>query len=480
MARDASPPATQAVHTLLVVDDERSLRFSIGEWARDLGFHALEAANAAESLEQVRDNPVDVVVLDLKLGEDDGLEVLQRLREEDPSLPVIMLTGHGTVEHAVRATRLGAYDFLLKPPDLDHLAVIVQRALERARLQREVDHWRGAPERKQEMLGRSAILLRALQRLDRAARTAATVLVYGETGVGKELMAQYLHAHSPRAQGPFIPLNCSAIPEQLLESELYGHEKGAFTDAKRFKKGLFELADGGTLFLDEIGEMAPQLQAKLLRVLETRTFRRVGGSSDVTVDVRVVAATHRDLKKQVADGKFREDLYFRLNVVPIEMPALRDRAEDIPLLAEYFVARLCGELGRAPAKLSPAALEAIKAYAWPGNVRELKNLIERIVQVELPEAEHEILPEHLPPELTGTAPRPAGGGAADTASPFRSGVVLPLAEVEKMAIVHAIAVCGGNKTRAAMRLGISRQTLRTKLKEFAMEDVADDEGEPQG
>jgi DNA-binding NtrC family response regulator len=300
------------------------------------------------------------------------------------------------------------------------------------------------------------------------------VLIRGETGAGKELMAQYLHDHSARAGGPFIELNCSAIPEQLLESELYGHEKGAFTDAKRFKKGLFELADQGTLFLDEIGEMPPQLQAKLLRVLETHTFRRVGGSADVTVDVRVVAATHRELVKQVADGKFREDLYFRLNVVPIEMPPLRDRADDIPLLAEHFIARFCGELGRPPAKLHPAALEAMARYPWPGNVRELKNVIERIV---LLEADTEILHEHLPAEIVGQGSRaPSGPGGAN---PFPPGVVVPLAEIEKMAIGHALEVCGGNKTRAATKLGISRQTLRTKLKEFAMEDAADDDVEPE-
>src|SRR5437773_1865671 len=238
-------------------------------------------------------------------------------------------------ERAVRATKLGAYDFMLKPPDLDHLGVVLHRALERSRLQREVEHWRSMPLGEQSMIGESAGLKRVLQRLEKAGRSGTvTVLIQGETGSGKELMARYLHAHSARTQGPFVELNCSAIPEQLLESELYGHEKGAFTDAKRFKKGLFELADGGTLFLDEIGEMTPGLQAKLLRVLESRTFRRVGGNSDITVDVRVVAATHRDLKRGVADGKFREDLYFRLNVVPIGMPPLRERTEDIPILAD--------------------------------------------------------------------------------------------------------------------------------------------------
>jgi len=272
-----------------------------------------------------------------------------------------------------------------------------------------------------------------------------------------------------RAEGPFVELNCSAIPEQLLESELYGHEKGAFTDAKRFKKGLFELSDGGTLFLDEIGEMTGGLQAKLLHVLETRTFRRVGGSADITVDVRVIAATHRDLARAVAEGRFREDLYFRLNVVPIEVPPLRERAGDIELLGQHFIDHFCRDLGRPPVRLHPEALRTMVAYAWPGNVRELKNVIERVV---LLEAEDEIRPEHLPAELTRG---PAGPAAVAPASrPFPPGVVRPLVEIERLAIEHALGVCEGNKTRAAQLLGISRQTLRTKLKEFALGDDTED------
>ena len=470
MARGESTTQTQGARTLLVVDDERSLRFSIGEWARDVGVQPLEAADGATALELVREQSVDVVLLDLKLRDEDGMEVLKRLREEDPALPVVMLTGHGGVEHAVKATKLGAYDFMLKPPNLDHLGVVLARVLEHARLQREVEHWRQIPLGDQTLIGESPALKKVLQRLDKAGKSeTVTVLIQGETGVGKELMASYLHGHSGRANGPFIEVNCSAIPEQLLESELYGHEKGAFTDAKRFKKGLVELADGGTLFLDEIGEMSPSLQAKLLRVLENRTFRRVGGHADITVDVRVVAATHRDLKRRVADGSFREDLYFRLNVVPIVVPPLRERTEDIRPLAEHFIARFCRELGRAPARLHPDAYKGLVDYAWPGNVRELRNVIERVV---LLEAEDEILAEHLPSEIVATKARAADAGGSP--NPFPAGVVRPLAEVERMAIEHALRECDGNKTRAAQLLGISRQTLRTKLKEFAMEDDSED------
>jgi two-component system response regulator AtoC len=299
------------------------------------------------------------------------------------------------------------------------------------------------------------------------------VLLRGETGAGKELMARYLHARSARAPGPFIDLNCSAIPEQLLESMLFGHEKGAFTDAKHFKKGLFDLADGGTLFLDEIGEMSPTLQSKLLRVLEGRSFRRVGGHADIAVDVRVVAATHRDLPKEVAEGRFREDLFFRLNVVVVEMPPLRERTEDIPVLAAHFLERFCAELGRPLASLDPAAARTLSEYRWPGNVRELRNVMERVL---LLEAEGEtILAEHLPPELTR---RPVAPGAPE-ALPFRAGVVRPLAEVEKLAIEHALRVCENNKTRAAQQLGISRQTLRTKLKEYALGEDTDEGAEAE-
>ena len=297
------------------------------------------------------------------------------------------------------------------------------------------------------------------------------MLVTGESGTGKELVAYEIHRGSERASKPFIKINCAAIPKDLVESELFGHEKGAFTGAIGSKPGRFELADGGTLFLDEIGEMAPQLQAKLLRVLETRTFRRVGGHLDITVDVRVVAATHRDLPRMVAEGRFREDLYFRLNVVPIGIPPLRERPQDIEALAENFLQRFCRELGRAPARLNPRALEVMQAYAWPGNVRELRNVLERVV---LLEAEDEILVEHLPAEMTHARPRAAGPGPGE---PFPSGAVRPMVDVEKMAIEHALRVCDGNKTRAAKQLGISRQTLRTKLKEYSLGDDTEDEAD---
>jgi two-component system, NtrC family, response regulator AtoC len=476
MVRGEGLTQTPSAPGVLIVDDERSLRFSLGEWARDAGLRPLEVTNGREALEALKSQAVDAVLLDLRLGEEDGLHVLKRLREEDPTLPVVMLTGHGSIQHAIEATRLGAYDFIQKPPDLEHLGVVLRRALEHARLQREVDHLRLNALGEAPLLGESAGFKRAIEQLDKVARASsnATVLIQGETGSGKELMARYLHAHSARASGPFIDINCSAIPEQLLESQLFGHERGAFTDAKHFRKGLLDLADGGTLFLDEIGEMTQPLQAKLLRVLETHRFRRVGGHVDIHVDVRVVSATHRDLKRQIAEGRFREDLYYRLNVVPIEMPPLRQRPDDVRPLAEHFIAQVSRELGRPmPARLHPEALRAMLDYAWPGNVRELKNVIERVL---LLEADDEIRIEHLPSELIG---RSRTGAEPDSFDAFPHASVRPLAELERMAIVHALRVEGGNKTRAAQQLGISRQTLRTKLKEYQMEGEADPgDGEP--
>jgi two-component system response regulator AtoC len=332
----------------------------------------------------------------------------------------------------------------------------------------------------QPLLGDSAELAKVLAQITKIAKlSTSTVLIRGETGAGKELVAQQVHLQSPRGQGPFVELNCSAVPENLLESELFGFERGAFTDAKRTKKGVFEMASSGTLFLDEIGEMSLALQAKLLKVLESKTFRRLGGTVDITVDARVVAATNRDLKKEVVDGRFREDLYFRLQVIPIEVPPLRARKADIPLLLRHFVERFSREIGRAPARIHPEAERLFVEYAWPGNVRELRNVIERVV---LLESDDEILPAHLPseivrpPQVAGSPAATTGAGsgaAAHAPSPaaaevwFAPGRILPLAEVEMLAIQHALACERGNKTRAAQLLGISRRTLERRCAEWA-------------
>jgi DNA-binding NtrC family response regulator len=490
--------------TILVVEDEPSQRETLCAFLGE-DYAMLEAANGAEALSAVRENAVDLVFLDLRLGREDGLEILKKLRDESPGLPVIMLTAHGTPEHAFTAYRHGAVHFMSKPYKLDELKERVRYEFEAATLRRDKENLEGvrAMFAGQPLLGGSAELKRVLEQIAKIAKiSTSTVLIKGETGVGKELVAQQIHVQSPRSAGPFVELNCSAVPENLLESELFGFERGAFTDAKRTKKGVFEMASGGTLFLDEIGEMSLALQAKLLKVLESKTFRRLGGTVEITVDARVVAATNRDLKKEVENARFREDLYFRLQVIPIEIPPLRARKSDIAQLLRHFVERFAKEMGRAPARIHPEAERLLTDYAWPGNVRELRNVIERIV---LLESDDEIRPEHLPseivrpPGMAGGIGSAAGEGAASGAGAggahagaaattggagggagsvwFSPGVVMPLAEVEMRAIQHALGCEKGNKTRAAQALGISRQTLRTKLKEHALEEAGADESE---
>jgi DNA-binding NtrC family response regulator len=471
--------------TILVVEDEQAQRETLCAFLGE-DYTMLEAANGAEALAHVKDHAIDLAFLDLRLGREDGLDILRKLREEAPGLPVIMLTAHGTPEHAFTAYRHGAVHFMSKPYKLDELKERVRYEFEAAELRREKAQLEGvrAEFAGQPLLGESAELKRVLAQIAKIAKlSTSTVLIRGETGAGKELVAQQIHLQSPRGQGPFVELNCSAVPENLLESELFGFEKGAFTDAKRTKKGVFEMAAAGTLFLDEIGEMSLALQAKLLKVLESKTFRRLGGTVDITVDTRVVAATNRDLKKEVENGRFREDLYFRLQVIPIEVPPLRARKTDIALLVRHFLERFAREVGKTPGKVHPEAARLLEGYAWPGNVRELRNVIERIV---LLEEGDELRPEHLPSEIVrppslvaasapGSAAAPAASGAAEVW--FTPGVILPLAQVEMRAIQHALACEKGNKTRAAQLLGISRQTLRTKLKEHALADDGDDTAE---
>jgi len=478
--------------TILVVEDEVAQRETLCAFLGE-EYTMLEAANGTEALAHVKDQPVDLVFLDLRLGREDGLEILRKLRDEAPGLPVIMLTAHGTPEHAFTAYRHGAVHFMSKPYKLDELKERVRYEFEAAELRREKANLEGvrAEFAGQPLLGESAELKRVLAQITKIAKlSTSTVMIRGETGAGKELVAQQVHLQSPRGQGPFVELNCSAVPENLLESELFGFEKGAFTDAKRTKKGVFEMAANGTLFLDEIGEMSLALQAKLLKVLESKTFRRLGATVDITVDTRVVAATNRDLKREVENGRFREDLYFRLQVIPIEVPPLRARKSDIPMLTRHFLERFAREVGKTPPRVHPEAERLLGDYAWPGNVRELRNVIERIV---LLESDDEIRPEHLPSEIVRPpsmiAAGAPGSGAAQAPSVaqapssgaaevwFTPGVILPLAQVEMRAIQHALVCEKGNKTRAAQLLGISRQTLRTKLKEHALADDAEDAAE---
>ncbi|TPW03296.1 MAG: sigma-54 dependent DNA-binding response regulator, partial [bacterium] len=390
---------------ILVIDDERSLRFTIGEALRGEGFRVFEAPGGESGLAILREEEIDLVLLDQKLKEsgEDGLEILKSIKRDWPDTEVVMMTAFGRFESAVQATKLGCYQYLGKPFEIDQLVLVLRSALENRHLRREVEVLVELIE------GASPAMRRTLDELDKIADGSTTALLLGETGAGKELLARRIHAKSPLAAGPFVEVNCSAIPENLLESELFGFEKGAFTDAKARKKGLFELAEGGTLFLDEIGEMSLGLQSKLLRVLETKIFKRVGGVANVEVNVRFIAATNRDLKKAVADGHFREDLYYRLSVVPVSIPPLRERVEDIPHLIEHFIQHFNRELRRSVTGADERSMALLCGYHWPGNVRELRNVIERALLLGTGTM---IAADSLPAEIAARAAADSAGSPA--------------------------------------------------------------------
>jgi len=463
---------------ILVVDDEESIRISLSEALSDEATRVKTAIGGEEAFAILDEGDIDLVLLDQRLSatREDGLELLARMRRDHPAVVVIMMTAYGRFESAVEAARLGCYQYIAKPLDLQQLKLLIRNALSTMALGREVRRLRAEQRRRfatEKIIGASAELEGFLEDLRKVARSrSTTVLLRGETGVGKELAARQIHALSPVAAGPFVDVNCSAVPDQLLEDELFGHERGAFTDAKRSKEGLFELAHGGTLFLDEIAEMAPKLQAKLLRVLESKCFRRVGGTADIQVAVRILAATNRDLQAEVADGRFREDLFYRLAVVPLTIPPLRERRDDIPPLVKTFLDQFNREMGRAIREITPAAMELLVAYDWPGNVRELRNLVERVV---LMAGASRIDVGDLPEQVRLRRPGPRRAPASGTL--FGGDRVPTLEEVERAAIEHALGHLARNRTRAARALGISRQTLRTKIQKYELEGGSEEEGE---
>lgn len=443
--------------SVLIVDDEDSLRELIAGRLRRRGYRVDAVATGAEALEALARQEFDLAVLDLRLPDVDGMDCLRRAKELQPALEVVMLTGHGTIESAIEAMKLGAYDYLTKPCNLSELEVILGKALERRLLTAENRGLREAIRRQQEQIaivGASPAMERLMQLTQRVAMADSPVLIEGESGSGKELIARAVHAGSPRAEGPMIDVNCGALPGTLLESELFGHARGAFTGAVQAKSGLVEMADRGTLFLDEVGELPLDVQAKLLRFLETGEFRRVGETRLRRVDVRIVAATNRLLADEVAQGRFREDLYYRLNVVRLQVPPLRERPEDIPMLVEHLLSRLGSDK-----ELSPEALEALMSYPFPGNVRELYNIVQRGAILS---PDHWIALEDL-----GLSTHAAAGGAGPDASP-PAAAILPLQEVERRHILAALKATGWHRAQAASLLGISVRNLYRKIEQFGL------------
>jgi DNA-binding NtrC family response regulator len=462
---------------VLVVDDEHLIRVWLETHLKESGYDVVLAETAAAARRAFSESPPDAIVLDLRLPDGDGLDLLREFLDADPDVTITILSAHGDIGTAVRAVKSGAYHFLEKPPKLEELLNALEKGLETRTLKRTVSGlrrqagWRFADV---EIVGRSAAMQRVVDLVGKvAASDTTTVLVRGESGVGKEVVARAIHARSTRAEFPFLEINCTALPETLLESELFGHEKGAFTDARQRKPGLLELADRGTILLDEIGDLPPGAQAKLLRFLETRTFKRVGGIRDITVDVRIIASTNRDLEAAVREGAFRRDLFFRLNVVPIVIPPLRERPEDVEPLAEYFLQKMTTDIRKPARCIHKEALAMLERYSWPGNVRELKNVIERAVILE---ESPEILPEHLPEELK------PGRRALDLEPGFR----LPpggidLEQLEMDLIRQALDQTRGNKTRAAELLGLTRDTLRYRIEKYGLSATgrrAEDREEP--
>jgi DNA-binding NtrC family response regulator len=451
---------TQA--TVLVVDDELNIRTALAKLLTQAGHAALTAEDGERALGLLEDTRVDLVITDLKMVGGDGLHVLRGVKQRSPDTEVILLTAYGTIDSAVHAMKGGAYEYLTKPVDPERLVHVVGKALEHKALRDEVRQLReraAVREAFHHIVGRSLRVREVYEQVRQVADTTATVLISGESGTGKELVARAIHSRSARRERPFVTLNCGALPETLLESELFGYERGAFTGALATKAGRIEQADGGTLFLDEVGEMSPKTQVEFLRVLQEREVRRLGGTRVLTVDVRFIAATNKDLQAAVRAGAFREDLYYRLAVLPIALPPLRDRLEDIPVLAAAFLREFCAKYGRTEKHFSPAALQLLREHAWPGNVRELRNLVERLV---VTVRERAIRPVHLPSTiLTGEHPE------RSLTIPLGT----PLHVVEEQIIRRTLETVTANRERAAKILGISPRALHYKLRRYGVEKL---------
>ncbi len=452
---------------ILVVEDKASMAQMLRETLELEGYEVITAGDGAEGISKINQFKVDAVLTDLKLPKKNGLEVLKASKEENPLVPVIVMTAFGSIETAVKAMKSGAYDFITKPIDIDRLYIILKRSLKNRKLitenlllKGELSHQLGMPK----IIGKSPVMLEVAEKIRKVAPTKSTVLLLGESGTGKELFARAIHFISPRKDEPFVPINCAAIPKELLESELFGHEKGAFTGASNLKLGKFELASRGTIFLDEIGEMDIALQSKVLRAIQEGEIERVGGTRTVNTNLRIIAASNRDLENAVSEGSFREDLYYRLNVFPLRIPNLRERGEDIPALVDHFIHKYSVEMNMPPKGVKPEAMEMLKRYSWKGNVRELENVIERAL----------ILCEKDMITLKGLGLNPAGYidpslGNIPLDGTLDEAAKAALRIVESRRIKKALEDTGGNKSRAAELLKVSYKTILTKIKEYRID-----------
>jgi two-component system, NtrC family, response regulator AtoC len=446
--------------SVLIVEDEANMRRVLSALLERDGFRTFEAPDGGAALELLKREPVDAILTDLRMPKMNGLELLEAVRRAHPEIPVVMLTAHGTVGSAVEALKQGAFDYLTKPFDPDEIRQVMEKAVSTRLLAAREARLPADEDPEPLLLGSSQALAEVKHVIERVAPTPANVLITGESGTGKEIVARSLHRASACKNGPFVKVNCAAIPEGLLESELFGYEKGAFTGAVGRKPGRFELADGGTLFLDEIGEMPLSAQPKLLRAIQEGRFYRVGGTETLHVSVRLVAATNRDLREEVRTGRFREDLFYRLHVVPIHLPPLRERPEDIPMLARLFVERFAGKLHRPVSGIDPLAMDLLRAHTWPGNIRELENAIERAT---LLCDGTTVMARDLPPELQAPAPRQS---SSTEPTPLRERIRAATQRIERDAILEALRMTEGNVTRAARKLGLSRRGLQLKMKEL--------------
>jgi two-component system, NtrC family, response regulator PilR len=466
---DADPAPDSASKRILVVDDERSLRELLAIVLKREGYDVQLAESGEAALAALKRAPLDLLISDIKMPDMSGVEVLRAAKASDTSISAIMMTAYASTETAVEAMRLGACDYLIKPFDVDELKLKVREKLDARQLRQENVLLKRVLNKSHVfagIIGRSPSMLAVFDLVESVAKTTSTVLVTGESGTGKELIARAVHFHSLRRDRPFVALNCGALPETLLESELFGHMRGAFTGAETTKKGLVEIAEGGTIFLDEIGEMTPMMQVKLLRVLQERRFRRVGGLDEIEANIRVVAATNQDLPKLVADGRFREDLYYRINVIPVQLPALRERREDIPLIAEHFLTKYREQMGKAVAAISGAAMALLERHDWPGNIRELENVIERAVALERTPT---ILVESLPTQIRATMAVGAVAVSEDDVPdlpPAGFDLERHVQSVERRYLAQALERAGGVQVRAAELLGMSFRSFRYYAKKY--------------